>query len=154
MLGLEIGPPLRAALEATGITESHSAHLLLAETTTHPLSAQFLLPRYMVHHGISHPHDVSCPSAAVSATNQHIISGSFSSDTHGYVFVCLAGLIFELAIKRSLVKCQCVILVISDFLEEAGSAGGIMWFTPWLLQLQCPYTDQCLLETRWGQQRG
>ena len=81
--------PLRAALEATSITESHSAHLLLAETTTHPPAAQFLLPRHMVHRGISHPHDVSCPSAAVSTTNQHVISGSFSSDTHGYVFFCL-----------------------------------------------------------------
>lgn len=38
-------------------------------------------------------------------------------------FFFLADFIFEPGIKRSLVKCQYLILGISDFVEEAGSAG-------------------------------
>ena len=37
-------------------------------------------------------------------------------------FIFLADFIFEPGVKRSLVKCQYLILVISDFVEEAGSA--------------------------------
>lgn len=73
-----------------------------------------------------------------------------------FPFVCflfLVDFIFEPGIKRSLVKCQYLILAIGEFLEEAGRAGSIMWFKPSLLQPQCPCTDQFLLETRgWGQQ--
>lgn len=42
-----------------------------------------------------------------------------------FIFFFLADFIFELGIKRSLVRVAAPHLVISDFLEEAGSAGSI-----------------------------
>lgn len=84
--------------------------------------------------------------------------GCLAQITHDrflFVFFFLADFICEPGIKRSLLKCQYLILVISDFVEEAGSAGSIMWLKPSLLQPQCPCIDRFLLETRgWGHQWG
>ena len=51
--------------------------------------------------------------------------GCLAQITHDrflFVFFFLADFICEPGIKRSLLKCQYLILVISDFVEEAGSA--------------------------------